>query len=424
MTAEIAILNKSAIALAADSAVTSGSEEIPKIFNTADKLFRLSLFNPIGIMLYGQASFMGVPWETIIKEYRNRLWDKNYNYLKEYADDFINFIQNDEGLLFPESKQIESLQEIIGGLYVYLNERIEKNVKETLEKKKKIRKTEISKIASKVINEYYRFLNKQKDLTTVTKKYGNEIVIKYEKMIDVKIKEIFQKLPIYKKDIKKLKNSIGKWLSKNIFPDDCSGVVVAGFGKKDIFPKLSAFKVETLLDKRLKYEEESSHIIDHQNNASIGAFAQGEMVYTFMEGVDPNFLNIIEESIEEILTKYPDYFIEDVEGLSEDLKKRIKEKASEVGERLTKEYFTNLEEIRQLRYVQPVTSIVSILPKDELASMAETLVNLTLFKRRVTPEAETVGGPIDVAVITKGDGFIWIKRKKYFDRSLNPHYYK
>ena len=35
-------------------------------------------------------------------------------------------------------------------------------------------------------------------------------------------------------------------------------------------------------------------------------------------------------------------------------------------------------------------------------------------------DAETVGGPIDVAVISKGDGFIWIKRKHYFSTELNP----
>jgi len=65
---------------------------------------------------------------------------------------------------------------------------------------------------------------------------------------------------------------------------------------------------------------------------------------------------------------------------------------------------------------------VSMLPKDELASLAEALVNLTVLKRRTSTEAETVGGPIDVAVITKGDGFVWIKRKHYFDPALNPRY--
>lgn len=68
-------------------------------------------------------------------------------------------------------------------------------------------------------------------------------------------------------------------------------------------------------------------------------------------------------------------------------------------------------------------TVVAALPKDELAAMAESLVNLTSFKRKMSMDAETVAGPIDVAVISKGDGFIWIKRKHYFERELNPQFF-
>jgi hypothetical protein len=50
-------------------------------------------------------------------------------------------------------------------------------------------------------------------------------------------------------------------------------------------------------------------------------------------------------------------------------------------------------------------------------------VNLTSFKRHVTRDAETVGGPIDMAVISRADGFIWIKRKHYFKKELNPQFF-
>jgi hypothetical protein len=78
---------------------------------------------------------------------------------------------------------------------------------------------------------------------------------------------------------------------------------------------------------------------------------------------------------------------------------------------------------KKTRYSDPVMQMVTSLPKDELGAMAESLVNLTKFKRRVSSAQETVGGPIDVAVITKGDGFVWVKRKHYFDRHLNPRYF-
>lgn len=65
-----------------------------------------------------------------------------------------------------------------------------------------------------------------------------------------------------------------------------------------------------------------------------------------------------------------------------------------------------------------------VLPKDELAAMAEALVNLTAFKRKMTNTLETVGGPIDVAVISKGDGLVWVKRKHYFPSELNANFYQ
>lgn len=57
--------------------------------------------------------------------------------------------------------------------------------------------------------------------------------------------------------------------------------------------------------------------------------------------------------------------------------------------------------------------------------MAETLIQLTNFKLKFSSkDLETVGGPIDVAVISKGDGFVWVKRKHYFEPELNYQFFK
>ena len=66
---------------------------------------------------------------------------------------------------------------------------------------------------------------------------------------------------------------------------------------------------------------------------------------------------------------------------------------------------------------------MAYLSKEDLANMAESLIALTSLKRRMTSSEESVGGPVDVAVISKSDGFIWIKRKHYFDRALNEHFF-
>jgi len=69
--------------------------------------------------------------------------------------------------------------------------------------------------------------------------------------------------------------------------------------------------------------------------------------------------------------------------------------------------------------VGPLMSVITSLPKEEMALLSEAIVELTSLRRRIESHVDTVGGPIDVAVISKGDGFIWIKRKHYFDIDLN-----
>jgi hypothetical protein len=94
MTAEIAVLNRTAVALAADSASTSlQATGLPKIFNTADKLFHLDGVSPIGIMVYGNSHFMGVPWETIIKKYRGIAANPSAR-LDEAADKFLTYLSS------------------------------------------------------------------------------------------------------------------------------------------------------------------------------------------------------------------------------------------------------------------------------------------------------------------------------------------
>ncbi|MBK8110761.1 MAG: hypothetical protein IPK46_10765 [Saprospiraceae bacterium] len=93
MTAVVGILNKHAVAIAADSAVTIGGNGGKKIFNKANKVFTLSKQHPVGIMIYNSASFMTTPWETIIKVYRKQLGSTSFPTLKEYEQNFIAFLR-------------------------------------------------------------------------------------------------------------------------------------------------------------------------------------------------------------------------------------------------------------------------------------------------------------------------------------------
>ncbi len=145
MTAEIVIMNKTAVALATDSAVTIEQIEDRKVYNSANKLFTLSKYHPVGIMLYGGADFMGIPWESIIKIYRSELGTHKFNALEEYADNFIDFLGNGNPL-FLDSEQEEYLRGTIFSYFYQIREEIFEEVRSTIDDEGGIEDSQIERI--------------------------------------------------------------------------------------------------------------------------------------------------------------------------------------------------------------------------------------------------------------------------------------
>lgn len=64
--------------------------------------------------------------------------------------------------------------------------------------------------------------------------------------------------------------------------------------------------------------------------------------------------------------------------------------------------------------------IQAAMPVQDAIDLAHFLVDLTVKTAHFVPGPDTVGGPIELAAITKHEGFKWVSRKHYFDRTYNP----
>lgn len=60
------------------------------------------------------------------------------------------------------------------------------------------------------------------------------------------------------------------------------------------------------------------------------------------------------------------------------------------------------------------------MPIQDAIDLAEFLVRVTIGFVRFCPGHPTVGGPIEIAAVTKHEGFRWVQRKHYYDAGLNP----
>lgn len=178
------------------------------------------------------------------------------------------------------------------------------------------------------------------------------------------------------------------------------------FVQNDAFPKFIHLDIYTVINGELKYRIKNK--FDESNNgAKIVSLAQGDVIMTFCKGISEYFINYIPQKVDEIIIKKIESL--QIEYTQEQIQK-IKDSFSVCG----KETYNIIQSVSQERNVNPLLESVQLIPLPEMAILAENLINITSLKRTFSLDGnqQTVGGPTDVAIISKPDGFSWIKRKQ------------
>lgn len=418
MTAVIGILNKSAIAIAADSAATVTGGNGRKIYNSANKIFRLSKFEPVGIAIYNSSSFMSTPWEIIIKEYRRGLGKKKFNNLKDYKSDFFQFIKR--------KSYFSSKIDLLKYLYSYARQIFEQNLlKEiilpnefdsfTVKKQEKYLNTELENRIIKLNNEI-KTLPKcdsllklsQGEFNTYYSDSLNRFFDEIETALDFSLDDNLVKIPF--------KSLLFTYFTSSTF-NSFTGLVFLGYGDLEYYPVCISCNVADVICDFLRISETKETTISDQNQAVILPFAQRDVIDTIITGINPTIKSLYEKLFERFLLEYNKTILS--------LEPKLETKLSSIKiDQIKLDFNLEVEKYLRSKIIEPTIDSITLLSKEDLSEMAESLIFLTYLKRRISFEEESVGGPVDVAIISKGDGFIWIKRKHYFNKDLNPHFFK
>lgn len=417
MTSEVVIINTQGVALATDSAVTIGSQ---KIYNSAIKLFSLSKTAPVGIMIYGRADLIGVPWELIIKCYRKNLGNKKFPNLYLYAEDFISFIKSCN--YFSVESQKDWIESCIDSYYKNIRSEFFHDVHEHVRENGRISESDTRKIFLSTIKGRLKKLDDHQFSLGFNKENIASITnfvhdIAHDTMLD-----IFENLPLTKTAKITLLKIASCLFYKNIHQrSDISGIVIAGYGEEEIFPNVITYEITGFIDNHIKYSlSDDKTYNNNKGTSAIIPFADSSMIHTFMNGISPSISDFLGNYLEKFFEMLPDV-VERSFGIQNSYSNKSFTNALEKS---LENIFKSMSYHQGVEHIDTVMKMVGALPKDELAAMAESLINLTAFKRRVSHTIESVGGPIDVAVISKGDGLVWVKRKHYFPAELNHSFIK
>ncbi|MDV7397089.1 hypothetical protein RZS08_37160, partial [Arthrospira platensis SPKY1] len=178
-----------------------------------------------------------------------------------------------------------------------------------------------------------------------------------------------------------------------------TGLIFAGFGADEIYPTLNALNVSFSVGQDLRYHQPVQFSVSEDRQSAIFPFAQTDVINTILTGTDPTIWNIYMGNFDKFIRKYNDLILETVRQVNPEL---VQEIEGIRVERLIDEFVKSIEEVRKNDVISPMMMAVGTLSKEDLAEMAESLIYLTYLKRRFTFAEESVGGPVDVAVISKG----------------------
>lgn len=402
MTAEIGIVNRNGAVLAADSMATIRVFSTEK-FILCEKVFNLSINHAVGIMIYGSAQFADTSWETIIKIYKTYIQIEPFNTLHEYGESFRSFLVYDRKI-YNYTHEQELLE--------YVLEQCLMRVIPTLYEDK----LTLSAKAQQIVNEYSekQFLEGfDNNFIELFKREHSEYLINY-------INEINN----IKFDDKTKDNLIllcGYLISKsNCLLDfkQYTGIVICGYGKLDVFPSIIEYQIIGIVSGKLIYKLKNEVKIGIEENSvseKILSFAQRDVIDMYMTGIDPSINEKLHERINNV---FNNLYNKINSKLYEVLKNKFTieevKKINSVGLELKEEIVKDLESIKKEKYLNQFSAMIGLMRQEDLAILAQALVEMTSIRRRFTMDLETVGGPIDVAIITKVNGFKWVKKKQLY----------
>ncbi|MCY3883986.1 MAG: hypothetical protein OXG24_03625 [Gammaproteobacteria bacterium] len=425
MTAEVVVMNRSGIALAADSALTLEMGDNTKVRDSAVKLFMLSKYRPVGVLVYQNSSLLGVPWETIIKMFRHTFGSQGCSTLVEYGEALIEYLDGNSSL-FPSSLQDQYYLRTVKSEYKLIEKRARKEladrhihqIHDDANNNRQDREC-----LEREIKEASESWHDTEDASYFSHVSVGEIIGRNSGRISDLIQEVFGSWSLEPEHRQMLLEIASDIISKDNLSDSIrSGLIVAGFGETEHFPSAWHIEVGGVFEDRLKVRMHSAVSVTEDNPSRILSFADTEMVDSFLEGISDRAIDHLRDALS-LIQKMPEEVVNAVPGLNDEERVEIADLVRALCEAKSREFGATVIE-GSIRRRTEIEAALHSLSLNELAHVAETLVSLSSFQKEMSLGHQTVGGPIDVAVISKGDGFIWIERKLYFRPELNEHFFQ
>ncbi len=411
MTSEVMIMNRQAVVLAADSAVTYGGGPEPVVTLEAEKILHLG--PNIALMVYSRGDVLGRSWSHIAHAFTRQHGETDYETVDDAAAAFFTFLDQNRQL-FPKHEEREEFEGLMRAAFMTV-----------LNHAKSMRSYpgggyESDEAAFSAALELY-LSHLAVDEQGVERKrleiFGGldakRFHEQYGAMLDGLIAEALGDFGMAEATRAQLHRFAYLIATQPAFLEPYAGLVFAGFGAADVFPVYAHYYASILVDGVLKraHDESTAVGVEDGPNAFLRTFAQAEMTHAFLRGVHPYMfdvmisLNLIaNEAAAETALKQAGVDDAQIDSVLAVMRE-------EALPRLAGEFAHAVQNVSQDEFINPFIKVVSASGKKQLAETAKALVELNILKSDLHMSQTGVGGDVDVAMVSRTTGFEWYAKK-------------
>ncbi|MEY9885631.1 hypothetical protein [Bradyrhizobium sp. USDA 329] len=343
MTAEVAILNKIGVALAADSTVTITTANGDKTYNTTNKLFALSKFHPVGIMIFNGTEFNGIPFELIIKEFRDTLGKGSKPTLQQYANAFIRHLKTKAHVT--KEDQSANFESVTRDFCLAIRKNFREGCRDAGVPIPEPRLTgEASKFFTKILDELE--LNVATAGVNPAFKGVTEAQLQrqYRGAAKKLVDRLFARIEPSIAQKKRFVSLLHRAALSNYISDDFTGFVISGFGSKEYYPSVLAYETDGMYANRVKLLARPPTVVSQKNASCLLPFAQTQAATLFMEGVNDDYQQAIDTSAHDLIVGIADRAAKQLGVSNPVLIKKLREELEETA----KAYIQQMHGLRRI----------------------------------------------------------------------------
>jgi hypothetical protein len=403
MTSQLILLNGFGVALATDSAVTLGQK---RTYDTAEKLIPLPAPHRIAVLHSGSVFLHGMPFSVLVNEWATTLGETPLRTVDLYRQNFLSWLDDNHDWV-SHQRLVDDYMRQFNGVLRIIWEQIKENINES-------ESDEIAvKSALDVLHHYVDIYLRAPSLSRGGEEWLKTARRRIEKEIENALNYWFDDIP-HTDEIDSLIQQFSDLYLDRGHRLNIATLAFTGFGNKELLPGFANVDIHGIFNSTLLYRLERAQNADTdggENYFGICPIGQKDAIDLVLRGLNYSLVDVATDAATVAVGKHmaqqnPDL----IEGKPENYPPE-ELVDHELGHQIydaIREAFVDYSEERNLSSLR---TAISALPTASLAAVARSLIELQSLTQTITGEMGTVGGPVDVATISRDAGFVWVRHK-------------